>query len=374
VNEYLQAMGLIAGCVLGGVLLTNWISTRVKDSAPSKQAKMEVGAEGLMLLERLQEATEALATKVLPSVVAIDTMSTKYTDQVVLDANLRPKLLNREKTLETGVGSGVIVSSEGHILTNYHVLKGLDLKGGADKLEVWLHGGTQPEPVDVVDWNVAADIAVLKLKKTAGKTVTPLPWGDSGQVKMGNLVYAFGSPFGLAETMTAGHISHSYRKLSSAGDAVRYFQTDCVINPGNSGGPLVNVNGELIGINWAIYSDQSEDHSWQGVGLVLPANDVKAVYEGILEKKHAHLYLGLDFGEKTTAASRQVIITRVDSLSPAAVAGLRVGDVVTHVAGEAADSAVTAWKQVQNCRTSGKVEFTILRDQATKAIAVILGE
>jgi S1-C subfamily serine protease len=215
----------------------------------------------LTLLAEIDQATEALCQRVLPSVVSIDTTKNRLTNKIRLDQQMRDHIMDSQVTSEYGIGSGVIVSQEGHILTNYHVVRDLDLSGGQDTLEVRLRGRAEPQIVDLVGSNVKADIAVLKLRNPRGESFPALAWGDSDLMRMGSFVFAFGSPFGLSETVTGGRISNNQRRLGTAGDTNRYLQTDCVINPGNSGGPLVNVAGELIGLNWAIYSDQKNDHS-----------------------------------------------------------------------------------------------------------------
>jgi serine protease Do len=357
---YLQAMSLVAMLSIGAAAVT----AMARRNAPAQPANASDDAAVLEdareIITKLDQAAAALSRQVLPCVVSIDTTSLRFADQVVLDGNLRPKLLNREVTSEAGIGSGVIVSAEGHIVTNYHVLRPLDLKNGADRLDVWLHDAAQPESVEVLGWSIPADVAVLKLKSGKGRTFSHLHWGNSDDVGMGHLVFAFGSPFGLAETMTVGRISNHHRKLG-AGDVKSYFQTDCIINPGNSGGPLVNARGEIIGINWALYNDDEQAKGWQGIGLVLPGNFVRRVAEDIIEKKTPPPYVGLDFGEQTLGSGAQVVISTVDAAGPAAKAGLKVGDIVMKVDGAAPVNAVAAWKQVDHARKAKTVSLQVIR-------------
>jgi serine protease Do len=359
-RQYLLASGLATILVVGAAVVTSLFSKRLKFGDVGNTVLTEVDAAGVQL-----------ANKVLPCVVSIDTTSHRASDQWLIGADLRARFVNMEEENEYGIGSGVVVSPEGHIVTNFHVIRSLDLSNSQDRLDVWLHGSSQPEPVVLLGSDEALDIAVLKL--TTPKSGLPhLRWGNSDEMRMGSLVFAFGSPFGLSETMTSGRISNNHRTLQGTGDAMRYFQTDCVINPGNSGGPLVNYRGDLIGINWAIYSDQVEDKSWQGVGLVLPGNQVKQAVEAIIEKRSPAPYLGLDFGEKTGESGVRVLITMVDKGSPASKAGLRAGDTVTQVDGTTPANAMEAWKAVRTASKQGNVPFVTLRDGQEQAQEVRL--
>ncbi len=172
------------------------------------------------------------------------------------------------------LGSGVIVSADGYVVTNFHVIQ------GAAQVHIVTNDGETHE-AEVIGSNPEADIAVLRI--VGGKDFPALAFADSDEVKVGQLVFAVGNPFGLNGTVTHGIISAT-RKLSGTDHTL--LQTDTVINPGNSGGPMVNIRGEIIGINLAIYQGQQSVHTWQGIGFTIPANEAKVAYEGIL-KKHA---------------------------------------------------------------------------------------
>ncbi len=186
--------------------------------------------------------------------------------------------------MATGLGSGVIVSKEGHILTNYHVVR------NAQQIQVTTFDHKTHE-AKLLGADADMDIAVLQIAD--GATYPPLPFADSDKTRVGEMAFAFGSPFGFEFTVSRGIVSATQRRLSEVGND--YIQTDTVINPGNSGGPLVNYLGEIIGINVSIYTENQNAHSWQGIGLALPANDAKAAFEAVLGKNpRIPGYLGAD--------------------------------------------------------------------------------
>src|SRR5690606_30307058 len=171
-------------------------------------------------------------------------------------------------------GSGVIVSKEGHVVTNQHVIS------GQKQIQVTLYD-KKVYPATLIGQDPQLDIAVLRIEAN-GAEFRPLKFGDSSQVRQGQIVFAIGNPFGLGETITKGIISAVERSLS---DTQRdLFQTDAAINPGNSGGPLVNLQGEIIGINSAIYTPDRLNPGFQGVGFSIPANDVRDTLFAILER------------------------------------------------------------------------------------------
>ena len=169
------------------------------------------------------------------------------------------------------LGSGVIVSKEGHILTNQHVV------ADVDEVRVRLANG-QEAPARIIGVDPVTDIAVLRV---TGLHVTPLAFGDSDKVKVGQRVIAVGNPFGFDETVTQGIISAKGRAMEDSSN--EFFQTDAAINPGNSGGPLVDLRGQIIGINASIYAG-SGSGSWQGLGFAIPANTARHSLEGIIKR------------------------------------------------------------------------------------------
>jgi serine protease Do len=235
------------------------------------------------------------------------------------------------------LGSGFIVDSRGYILTNNHVVD------KADRILVKLSNdpeGDAGRPAKVVGVDKATDIAVIKIE-----TNTPLPtvkMGNSDAMEVGDWVLAIGSPFGLQHTVTAGIVSSKNRDIEPGvtGQFQRFIQTDAAINPGNSGGPLVNMRGEVIGINTAIYT---QSMGYQGVGFAMPSNTVVATYNQLIGPTHkvTRGSIGIGFQSNLpTAVGRVygfksgVLISSVDPGSPAEKAGLRSGDIITSVDGK----------------------------------------
>lgn len=231
---------------------------------------------------------------------------------------------------QTGLGSGVIVSPDGYILTNNHVIE------EADEIQVTLNDG-RTTAAQVIGTDPETDLAVLKINFTDLPAIT---WGNSEQIAIGDGVLAIGNPFGVGQTVTSGIISALGRTQLGINTFENFIQTDAAINPGNSGGALVDVNGHLVGINTAIYSRSGGS---MGIGFAIPTSTARQVLEAIVrdgevvrgwigvEPQDLTAELAEGFGLKPQAG---VIITGVLQNSPAANAGLRPGDVVTAVGGQ----------------------------------------
>jgi Do/DeqQ family serine protease len=230
---------------------------------------------------------------------------------------------------QTGLGSGVIVSPDGYILTNNHVIE------EADEIQVTLNDG-RTTAAEVIGTDPETDLAVLKINFTNLPAIT---WGNSEQIAIGDGVLAIGNPFGVGQTVTSGIISALGRTKLGINTFENFIQTDAAINPGNSGGALVDVSGHLVGINTAIYSRSGGS---MGIGFAIPTSTARQVLEAIVrdgevvrgwigvEPQELTAELAEGFGLKPQAG---VIITGVLQNSPAANAGLRPGDVVTAVGG-----------------------------------------
>ncbi len=257
-----------------------------------------------------------LARAVVPSVVSIVTSKTvevpEYQNNPAyqfFQRNLRrdagPRTANQ-------LGSGAIVSKEGHIVTNNHVIEGMD------EIAVKLSDGRE-RAARLVGIDKDTDIAVLKID---ADDLTALPFGNSDAVEVGETVMAVGNPYGWEESVTQGIISAKGRRGSE--NVSDLFQIDAAINPGNSGGPLINVRGELIGINEAIFSRSG---GWQGVGFAIPSATVRRVVDGILKTGRViHGYLGIWRAPTTTGPG--VLVDRVIAGSPADQAAIHQGDVI----------------------------------------------
>ena len=306
------------------------------------------------LLSRLNDEYASLTRAVVPSVVSIDTQGI----QTQRLADFWGRVYERRMPTQ-GQGSGVIVSKEGHVVTNHHVV------AGQQKFRITLHGG-KTYPARLIGEDRLLDIAVLKIEDKG--PFQPLKLGDSSQVQVGQLVFAVGNPFGLGETITQGIISAKERSISD--NQRDLFQTDAAINPGNSGGPLVNLRGEIIGINVAIFSPDRQNPGFQGVGFSIPANDVRDAIEQILLRgRPIRGFLGvqmrdldmmlrsqLDYGGESGA-----LVTGVVPGSPAEVSGLQLWDVIVAIDGKTIQSSNQLLNLIQSSRVGGAVAIEVWR-------------
>lgn len=261
-----------------------------------------------------------------------------------------------ERTQPAGIGSGVIVSKEGHILTNHHVIE------GSQEFTVQLTDG-RSLPAKLIGSDPNVDIAVLQIDP---KDTVALPIADSDKVLVGQQVIAVGNPFGLQETVTRGIVSAKGRALRDSG--VEFFQTDAAVNPGNSGGPLINLNGEIIGINSAIYSQTG---SWAGISFAIPSNVARYTLDTLVKTgRPARGYLGAHFMPINPSVARQLrladtrgaLVTDVVSNSPAQRAGLEPGDVIRAYNGRPVEDAWAYRNIIGAAPIGSKAELKILRD------------
>jgi S1-C subfamily serine protease len=272
-----------------------------------------------------------------------------------------------------GLGSGAIISKEGHIITNYHVI--------ADVSEVMITTNDNKKyPVRILGASRERDIALLKIDGTKND-FPALTFANSDAVKVGQIVFAVGNPFGLSGTVTQGIISARDRHLSDS--QLSYLQTDTVINPGNSGGPLVNIRGEMLGINVAIYRGDESVRAWQGVGLAVPSNDAKAVIDAILsESKGGNSgYLGLELSSESVAIDASLgtsttgaYITDLDANSPAALAGLVPGDVVTALNEKPFRNPRELLSEIRQLAPGSKATLTVFRNGQIVVVPVTVGQ
>jgi serine protease Do len=267
-----------------------------------------------------------------------------------------------------GLGSGVIIDPSGVALTNAHVV------GDASEVDVTLIDGTKHR-AKVVGADKKTDLAVIRLEAD-GKRFSYLPLGDSNAAQVGDWVVAVGSPFGLQATVTSGIISAKARQIG-AGPYDDYLQTDAAINPGNSGGPLVNMRGEVIGINTAIVRGGS------GIGFAIPASMARQISAQLIDSgKVTRGWLGVVMQPLTPdlAASfgadgkRGALISEVSPDSPAAKAGLKAGDVVLEIDGSKVASPSDVARAIAVVAPGRKAKLTLWRDKAQHSIDIVLGE
>ncbi|MDR4467622.1 MAG: DegQ family serine endoprotease [Nitrospira sp.] len=271
---------------------------------------------------------------------------------------------------QEGMGSGVIVSADGYIVTNNHVVE------HADEIDVTL-ADKRTFKAKVIGTDPKTDVAVIKIEATG---LPILPWMDSGRLEVGELVLAVGSPFGLTQTVTMGIISAVGRANMGIVDYEDFIQTDAAINPGNSGGALVNLHGELVGINTAIFT-RTGGH--MGIGFAIPSNMVRTVMDSLI--KHGKVvrgWLGVSIQELTPDLAKEfgvsettgALVADVMEDSPATKAGLERGDIITELNGKPVNDPTHLRTLVADSAPGTKVTITLLRDKRRKSLDVTLGE
>jgi serine protease Do len=266
-----------------------------------------------------------------------------------------------------GMGSGVIVDKSGIVLTNNHVVE------GADEVTVRLSDDREFKAVDIKT-DPLTDLAVLRIEGAGSLPYAKL--GDSDQLQIGDWVIAVGNPFGLDSTVSAGIISSKARELSSSRS--RFLQTDAAINPGNSGGPLVNLDGEVVGVNTAIASNSG---GYQGIGFAIPSNQAKWVMQQLIKSGVVQrAYLGVSIGEVSGDLAQQfgvrrrdgVLVSEVHPKTPAAEAGFEAGDVITEYAGNKVHTPRDLQELVERTPIGSKEDVKVLRDGKPVGLQVVV--
>ncbi|HYF17711.1 MAG TPA: trypsin-like peptidase domain-containing protein [Ramlibacter sp.] len=270
---------------------------------------------------------------------------------------------------QVGLGSGVIISPDGYILTNNHVVE------GADEIEVTLNDSRTTQ-AKVIGTDPDTDLAVLKITLERLPVIT---LGNSDALQVGDQVLAIGNPFGVGQTVTSGIVSALGRNQLGINTFENFIQTDAAINPGNSGGALVDVNGQLMGINTAIYSRSGGS---MGIGFAIPVSTAKQVLEGIVKEGVVRRgWIGVEpadlspdlmatFGVKARSG---VLITGVLQNGPAAQAGIRPGDVITEVAGKGIDNVSELLTNVAALKPGTPTPFKVQRRDDSLQVSVTPG-
>src|SRR5579864_3864143 len=270
------------------------------------------------------------------------------------------------------LGSGVILNTNGYIITNYHVVD------GADRIRVRIKDDDAGVLHDakVIGTDRETDLAVIKIDPPKDRALTPAKLGDSEKMSQGDWVLAVGSPFGLENSVTAGIVSAIGRNLNPARQFQSFIQTDAAINPGNSGGLLVNMNGEVIGINTAIFT---QSFGYQGVGFAMPSNTVREVYEQLTGPQHrvARGSIGVQFSALAMPAVARiygvkngVTISEVVAGKPAEKAGLQTGDTITAVNGKTVRTGDELVSIISSVKPGNKVDITYVRNGQQKQASV----
>jgi Do/DeqQ family serine protease len=352
----LLVLAVLAAVRWGGLIELNERQTVLE--APPRPPEGGAGfAGGFSALAALEEDYVRLVRSVVPSVVSITTQKTTRRAPVFAEDAFELIFGPRQRTVtERGLGSGVIVSEDGKILTNHHVIEGMQ------KIQVQFTDG-RSESAQLVGSDPATDIAVLKIQGS----VPALHFGDSDSVRVGQPVLAVGNPFGLQETVTQGIISAKGRVVRDSG--VEFLQTDAAVNQGNSGGPLLNLKGQVIGINSAIYS--ANTGTWLGISFAIPANVARDSMESILRTgKVQRQTLGVSSTALTPEIARLLglrapvgaLVTGVLPGSPAEKCGIQPGDIIAGVDGVLVQSPAALPKMLAGKKAGSRVKLSVVRD------------
>ena len=342
----------------------------------------EVSPEAREFLNRMSNSLSEVADVTRPSVVNISTTSTVTMQENPLGDFFNDPLFKRffgdgsdhpstpRKHKSSSLGSGVIVSNDGYVLTNYHVIK------DAEEIKVILYDKREFTG-KVIGSDPQTDIAVVKVD---AKDLPAIRMGDSHKLKAGDVVIAIGNPFGLNQTVTMGIVSAVGRANIGISDYEDYIQTDAAINPGNSGGALVNANGELVGINSAIFSTSG---GYMGVGFAIPSDMANSVVQSIL--KHGKVirgWLGVTIQNLTPELSKSfglkeekgALVTDVIKDGPAGKAGVKRGDLIVEFEGKLVDDSTGLRNMVAGIAPGKEVQLKVIRHGKKETLSLPIGE
>ena len=358
-SVFLVLLALLAGIAIYRYSLVTQGGGRRGAEGYTPATGPRIDPKDVQVLSALDAEYSRIVAAVIPSVVSVVTERRVQMPQALdpFEYFFRQRAQRKpQERVQNGLGSGVIVSREGHILTNHHVIQGMD------KIMVQLSDG-RTEPAALIGSDEQTDIAVLKIE---ARNLEPLALGDSDRVHVGQMVFAIGNPFGLSETVTTGIVSAKGRR-ALADSGVELFQTDAAVNQGNSGGPLLNLRGEIVGINTAIYS---ETGGWLGISFAVPSNVARRALESLLEQgRVVRGHLGVEMIDLTPEFAQQLqlrettgaLIARVAAGSPAEKAGLQPRDIVRGFNGRAITDIQALRSRVAETDLGQKVALTVLR-------------
>ncbi len=378
---------LVVVCLLGGAALGTYVvapwagslengkgiatlpqasaTPQAQASSPLTTSNPQIGGANPDIDTTAESPIVEIAKQVSPSIVGIA-------------VSVNQPMLGQQglQEQESGYGTGIIVTQDGYIATNNHVVD------GADSVKVTLYDGTE-YPAKIVGIDKTTDLAVIKIDATA---LTPAALGDSDALQVGETVVAIGNPLGekLAGSVTSGIISALNRDISTNGYSQEYIQTDAAINPGNSGGALVNIKGQVIGINTlktylAGYDDYGVPIGTEGIGFAIPINTAKPIIEqiiatGTVERPGIGISCLVDETNQYNPAGAPagVTVANVTENGPAAQAGLQTGDIITAIDGTAVDSVEALTTILKSHKIGDKTELTVWRNgQEYKAIVIV---
>jgi len=387
-------VALIAVVAVGSVATFNFAKSATAAVAAPAAAALDDNSVGALLT--LDRAMETLAARVTPAVVNVTVASKVNAQQGDAGAEGIPDMQQffgpgnpfgrqfgqqfgrqfnfpsqPQNRMEHGLGSGVIISPDGYIVTNNHVIDGaVDIRVTMSNREVLSAKLVGADPL--------TDLAVIKVN---GTNLPSVPWGNSANLHPGQTVLAFGNPYGFRFTVTRGIISALNRPNPDASDRRKpgeFIQTDAAINPGNSGGALVDARGELIGINTFLISSSG---SFSGMGFAIPAQIVQPTVETLIrDGKVTHAYIGIQIADVTPDNAKffqmnkaeGALISQVEPDAPGAKAGLRTGDVITELDGKPVTDAGQLQMTVGQKRPGETIHLLVVRDSKPTSIAVKL--
>ena len=366
------ATSVIAVAVLASLVTYETVkpvSARAATAAPAAAPLEEDSVSALLSLDR---AMETLAARVTPAIVNVTVASRRTADAA--DQQLPDGLQQffgpgfgpfgprgrQQPQIEHGLGSGVIISPDGYIVTNNHVIDGaVDIRVTMSNRKIL--------KAKLVGADSLTDLAVIKVD---GGNLPSIPWGDSTALHPGQTVLAFGNPFGFRFTVTRGIVSALNRPNPFSDNARKpgeFIQTDAAINPGNSGGPLVNARGEVVGINTFLVSSSGQ---FAGMGFAIPTQIVKPTVDSLIrDGKVSHGYMGIGINDVTPENSKffdvtdanGAVVTQVEEGSPAGKAGVKVGDVITELNGQKVTDAGQLQVEVGQKRPDTTIKLHVLR-------------
>ena len=350
-------IGLTVGMVITGRMRTAEQAAAAPQTGSVPQERPTLGGAGS--LPDLTVIAER-AVHAVTSITSTSTISTPLYNDPFYRFFSRDQMFERQAQ---SLGSGVIVSADGYVVTNNHVV---DSGGSRPQVSVIL-ADKRELPATIVGTDPQTDLAVLKIE---GRDLPTIPWGDSSKLKVAEWVLAIGNPFGVfSQTVTLGIVSATGRSVEGLSAYEDFIQTDAAINRGNSGGALINARGELVGINSAIYS---ETGGYQGIGLAVPSNLVRETMDALIKDGIVRrgTMLGITLQAMTVQIAEQlgapdargVLVARVSSRSEAATAGLRPGDIIVAFNGTNIEGASPFLRLLSDAEIGSTATLTILRD------------
>jgi serine protease Do len=374
---YVSAAVILVLGVFVGLVLSSHVG--IMSTLP---AKSQISSKTIDILTQLSEAQSEVAAVATPSVVNISTtrviksreeapfdlFEDPFFRRFFGDQFPHPNIPKEHK--EQSLGSGVIVSDDGYIVTNNHVIE------KAQEIKVLLLN-KKDYKAKLIGADPKTDIAVIKIDATG---LPALPWGDSNKLKVGEIVFAIGNPFGLNQTVTMGIISAVGRANVGIADYEDFIQTDAAINPGNSGGAMINARGELIGINTAILSRTG---GYQGIGFAVPSSMARQVIDSLVKyKKVVRGWLGVSIQEVTSDLAEEfsvrdlkgALVSGVMKGSPAEKAGIKQGDVILQFNGKTVEDTGHLRNMVSQTPVGSRVKVAVLRQKKELELEVAIAE